>query len=120
MEKLPNLPTAKIKEQKVPKFMTEPFNITGGNNSKPDIYKEGGVVQNPFTGQSYELNALELSIYDYLMGCQIIATKLDAKWEETLNSNDLNPQAKPFWDVVRQGLAWFRRYNAEAYMILLD
>ena len=34
------------------------------------IYDKGEEVVNPFTDQSYELNALELSIYDFIMGCQ--------------------------------------------------
>jgi hypothetical protein len=34
------------------------------------IYDKGAKVQNRFGGDSIELNALELSIYDTLMGCE--------------------------------------------------
>ncbi len=33
-------------------------------------YSEGSVVLNPFSGDTYELNAVELSMYDFIMGCQ--------------------------------------------------
>ena len=47
------------------------------NQNKPkwfdgEIYSEGGEVTNPFTGESYELNALELSIYDFIIGAQMV------------------------------------------------
>ncbi len=43
---------------------------------KPDwfngeIYKKGGTVHNPFTGEPYKLNNIELSIYDFIMGAQM-------------------------------------------------
>ena len=40
----------KVKEQKVPKWF------------EGEVYDEGSVVQNRFSGEEYELNALELSI----------------------------------------------------------
>ena len=36
------------------------------------IYDNGATVQNRFGGDSIELNALELSIYDTLMGCETL------------------------------------------------
>jgi hypothetical protein len=62
------------------------------------VYSEGDTVSNPFTGDSVELTAEELSMYDLIMGAQM------------LNQ----------WDVMQKGLGWFRRENAEAYMVLLD
>ncbi len=62
------------------------------------IYDNGATVQNRFGGDSIELNALELSIYDMLMGC------------ETLKD----------WENHRLGLDWFMKFNPKAYMILLD
>ena len=50
---------AKVKEQTVPKWF------------QGEIYDEGAVVQNRFSGQEYELNALELSIYDMVMGASL-------------------------------------------------
>ena len=62
------------------------------------VYSEGDTVSNPFTGDSVELTAEELSMYDLIMGAQMLQR----------------------YDVMQKGLGWFRRENAEAYMILLD
>mgnify|MGYP003143304680 FL=1 len=80
------------KEQKIPKW----FNGA--------VYKKGGTVANRFTGEEYELNNIELSIYDFIMGATIIS-------EMGLNTDILN---------LRKGLDWFRQHNVEAYMVLLD
>ena len=65
---------------------------------KGTIYTEGAILENRFGGDSCELNNIELSIYDYLMGCELIGD----------------------WEGVRKGLDFFRTYNAKAYMVLLD
>jgi len=62
------------------------------------VYSEGDTVSNPFTGESVELTAEELSMYDLIMGAQMLQA----------------------YDVMQKGLSWFRRENAEAYMVLLD
>jgi len=89
------------KEQKVPKW----FN--------GDIYPEGDTVRNPYSGMTYELNALELSIYDFIIGSsQVIQCNFDG---------DLfNPDTIPLQREMARGLTWFRSNNAEAYMVLLD
>lgn len=76
----------KSKIQKLPKW----FNGT--------IYEEGETVTNPFSGESYELNNLELSMYDLIIGSQLVEK----------------------YDLTRKGLDWFRTNNAKGYMILLD
>ena len=62
------------------------------------VYESGDVVQNPFTGETAELTAEELSMYDLIMGAQVVGN----------------------YDVMRKGLDWFRRENGAAYMALLD
>ena len=62
------------------------------------VYSTGDTVSNPFTGESIELTAEELSMYDLIMGAQMLQA----------------------YDVMQKGLSWFRRANAEAYMVLLD
>ena len=92
---------AKIKEQEVPKWF------------EGEIYEEGSVVQNRFSGEEYKLNALELSIYDMIMGAQM--------WiEMRYNGNMLDPRTANMQKDMRKGLDWFRSNNAEAYMVLLD
>ena len=92
---------AKVKEQTVPKWF------------EGEIYDEGGVVQNPFSGQKYELNALELSIYDMIMGAQLFI-------EMRYNGDMLDERTAPMQKDMRKGLDWFRTHNVEAYMVLLD
>ena len=82
----------KEKEQKLPKW----FN--------GELYKEGGTVRNRFSGEEYELNAMELSMYDYVMGSVIMSE---------MGHTDVVPN-------LRKGLDWFRTHNAKAYMVLLD
>ena len=82
----------KVKEQKLPKWF------------KGELYEEGAIVRNRFSGEEYELNNVELSIYDFIIGASIIA-------EMGLDTDIVN---------LRKGLDWFRKNNPEAYMVLLD
>ena len=82
----------KVKEQKLPKW----FN--------GELYKNGATVQNRFSGEEYELNAIELSMYDFVMGSVIMSE---------MGHTDIVPN-------LRRGLDWFRTHNSEAYMVLLD
>lgn len=55
-------------------------------------------VTNPFSGESYKLEADALAVYDTIKGAEF--------------SED--------YDLVRKGLDWFMEYEPEAYMVLLD
>lgn len=83
-------------EQKIPKW----FNGM--------IYTEGDVVENRFTGESIELNNVELSMYDFVMG----ATMTSEMGMTTTNNEIVRD--------LRKGLTWFRQNNPKAYMVLLD
>ena len=72
-----------------------------------ELYKEGGTVRNRFSGEEYELNNIELSMYDFIIGSTIVL-EMTGGYKHT----DV--------DELRKGLDWFRKNNAEAYMILLD
>ena len=37
-----------------------------------ELYEEGETVQNRFSGEEYELNNVELSMYDFVMGSTIL------------------------------------------------
>jgi len=69
------------------------------------IYDEGGLVTNPLSGQSIELNNVELSIYDFVMGCNFLPTHM---WDEHVLKAHI------------KGLDYFIKNNVEAYMVLLD
>jgi len=84
----------KTKEQKLPKWFDG------------EVYEKGGVVQNRFGGEEIELNNIELSMYDLVMGASIMT------------------EMGGFDDIVvkdlRRGLDWFRTHSPTAYMVLLD
>ena len=85
---------AKIKEQKLPKWFDG------------ELYEVGDEVRNPYSGEKIELTAVELSMYDFVMGATIVM--------EMGNYND------KLVAELRKGLDWFRMNSAEAYMALLD
>ena len=89
----------KVKEQKLPKW----FN--------GELYEEGAVVQNRFGGGEIELNNVELSMYDFVMGATMVV--------EMRKDHRSLMDASMITD-LRKGLDWFRMNNAEAYMVLLD
>ena len=72
-----------------------------------EVYDKGTTVQNRFSGEKYELNNVELSMYDFIMG----ATQL----YEMGGLGEMNVVKD-----LRKGLDWFRKNNSEAYMVLLD
>ena len=92
--------STKIKEQKLPKWFDG------------ELYKEGATVQNRFSGEEYELNAMELSMYDFVMGSTVMCEMGVDAWGFTPN--------KKLVENLRKGLDWFRTHNIEAYMVLLD
>ena len=84
-----------VKEQKLPKWF------------RGELYEEGDTVRNRFSGEEYELNNVELSMYDFVIGASIVL-EMSGGYRHT-NVDEL-----------RKGLDWFRMNNAEAYMVLLD
>ena len=72
-----------------------------------ELYEEGATVRNRFSGEEYELNAMELSMYDFVIGSTIVL-EMPGGYKHT----DVT--------LLRKGLDWFRQHNAEAYMVLLD
>ena len=87
----------KIKEQKLPKWF------------RGELYEEGAVVQNRFGGGEIELNNIELSMYDFVIGSSIL---MEMSGDDGYEYTDV--------DLLRKGLDWFRKNNSEAYMVLLD
>ena len=87
---------AKIKEQTVPKWF------------KGMIYDNGETVVNPFSGEEYKLNGIELSMYDFIMGSQYVF--------EVAHKTVTKKQIDDF----HKALNWFRENNVEAYYVLLD
>ena len=74
---------------------------------KGNIYEDGATVTNRFSGEEYELNNIELSIYDFVIGATIVVEM--GMFNTPKHVQDL-----------RKGLDWFKQNNSEAYMKLLD
>ena len=89
-----NQNTVKMTKQELPKW----FDGT--------VYNEGLIVENPYSQEEYELNNIELSMYDFIIGANFIYEKGTASSDVVTN--------------MRKGLTWFRKNNPEAYMALLD
>ena len=85
---------SKKKKQKLPKWFDG------------QVYDKGAVVQNRFGGEEIELNNIELSMYDLVMGASIIA--------------EIGPCDNKIIKDLRRGLDWFRTHSPTVYMVLLD
>jgi len=70
------------------------------------VYSQGAEVTNEFSGETCTLNCYELSVYDFIIGC------------DRLISNGL--RSKKIVNEFNKGLTWFRKTNPKAYLILLD
>ena len=80
-----------------------------------ELYTEGANVQNRFTGEEITLNAEELSVYDFVMGCEVYL-EMQLEGDDKLESSDIKFLRKN----MRKGLKWFQSTNPEAYKILLE
>ena len=78
------------------------------------IYEEGAEVRNPFSGDTCKLNNKELSMYDFVVGANRVLEMLHD------NRTESNDRIDKLYDDLYKGLDWFKKYNAKAYMILLD
>ena len=86
--------STKTTKQKLPKWF------------EGELYKKGSTVRNRFSGEEYKLNNIELSIYDFIIGTQIVF--------------EMGMQNDKLIEDFQKGLDWFKKYNARAYMALLD
>ena len=84
-----------MKKQELPKWF------------RGELYDKGDTVRNRFSGEEYKLNAMELSMYDFIIGSTMVM-EMAGGWQHT----DVQE--------LRKGLDWFRQNNSEAYMVLLD
>ena len=71
-----------------------------------ELYEEGDVVENPYSGESIELNNIELSMYDFVNGANFVI--------------EMGSRNQKLLKELQDGLYWFRVNNPKAYMVLLD
>ena len=101
--------------------MTQQINKAWWNHSIDELEQAAdsdGVVRNRtekrsnrFSGQSIMLTKKEAIIHD-----RIFINELTA----TLEDKELGYGGSKLWNKVRADIDWFRKNNAEAYMVLLD
>ena len=71
---------------------------------------------NPLSGQSTTLPGFAASVYDYTMYKTMEAERLDALDGVTPGFSDNQDE----WQIVRNGINFFRQHFAKEYMVLLD
>ena len=71
------------------------------------VYEEGGVVTNPYSGQEFYLNNLELSMYDFIIGCNMLYELRGSLSDKLIGD-------------MQKGIAWFGETNPEAFYALID
>ena len=67
--------------------------------------------KNRFTGESIMLTPAEAIKHDRIFMNELAAT---------LEDKQLGTGGSKLWEKVREDINWFRKHNAEAYMVLLD
>ena len=82
------------KEQKLPSWF------------KGELYKEGSIVRNRFSGEEYTLNNVEHSMYDFIIGGLVLQ-----------EMNIIKPNQV---EELKKALEWFKEANKKAYDILLN
>jgi hypothetical protein len=75
---------------------------------KGSEYTKGDKVRNPFSNEEYELNSIELSMYDYIIGTQLVMEMSP----QTITAE----QTEDF----QKALDWFKENNLKAFQVLLD
>jgi hypothetical protein len=71
---------------------------------------------NRFSGESIKLPSFAACVYDYTMYMVELAEAKDKATKQTPGFSDNQDD----WQIVRNGLNWFRQYFAKEYMVLLD
>jgi len=71
---------------------------------------------NPLSGESTTLPGFAAAVYDYIIYKNMEAERLDALDGVTPGFSDNQDE----WQIVRNGIDFFRRYFAKEYMVLLD
>ena len=100
----------KVVEYKGKKYKT-PYELTGGEVSTEMVTR-----QNPFSGQSIQLPEFAAVIYDKTIELNLKAERKDAATGQPPGIS----KHQDDWQLVRNGINFFRQYFAKEYMVLLD
>ena len=93
------------------KKMKLPYTLSAGETSTEMVTR-----QNPFSGQSIELPEFAAVIYDKTIELNLKAERKDS----TTNQEPGFSEHQDDWQLVRNGIDFFRTHFAKEYMVLLD
>ena len=88
-----------------------PYDLKAGEMSTELVTR-----QNPFSGQSIQLPEFAAVVYDKTIELNLKAEGIDKATNQKPGFSDNQDD----WQLVRNGLDWFRQYFAKEYMVLLD
>ena len=88
-----------------------PYDLKAGELSTELVTR-----QNPFSGQSIQLPEFAAVIYDTVIDLNLKAEHKDAATGQPPGISEHQDD----WQLVRNGLDWFRQHFAREYMVLLD
>ena len=88
-----------------------PYDLKDGETSTELVTR-----QNPFSGQSIQLPEFAAVIYDKTIELNLAAERKDAATGQPPGISEHQDD----WQLVRNGITFFRKYFAKEYMVLLD
>jgi len=88
-----------------------PYDLKDGETSTEMVTR-----QNPFSGQSIQLPEFAAVIYDKTIELNLKAERKDAATGQPPGISEHQDD----WQLVRNGINFFRQYFAKEYMVLLD
>ena len=91
--------------------MKLPYDLKDGELSTELVTR-----QNPFSGQSIQLPEFAAVIYDKTIELNLKAEEIDRATNQKPGFSDNQNE----WQLVRDGIDFFRQYFAKEYMVLLD
>jgi len=100
----------KVIEYKNKKYKL-PYDLTEGESTADMVTRI-----NPLSGQSIDLPGFAASVYDYTMYKTMEMEQLDKATKQQPGFSD----NQDGWQIVRNGINFFRQYFAKEYMVLLD
>jgi hypothetical protein len=71
---------------------------------------------NRLSGQSIDLPGFAACVFDYIMYMTEVTEAKDRQTNQPLGFSDNQDD----WQIVRNGLDWFKQHFAKEYMVLLD
>ena len=93
------------------KILKLPYDLKSGELSTELVTR-----QNPFSGQSIQLPEFAAVIYDNVIQLNLKAERKDRATNQKPGFSDNQDD----WQLVRNGINFFRQHFAKEYMVLLD